>query len=64
MIIKVSGGYQVVSREGKNLGGTYKILGAAKPPKSEERQESARESKSYEDEAAAKCGQAQECAAR
>jgi hypothetical protein len=30
MIIKVSGGYQVVSRKGKNLGGPYKTLGAAK----------------------------------
>jgi hypothetical protein len=30
MIKKASGGYQVVSSEGKNLGGPYKTLDAAK----------------------------------
>jgi hypothetical protein len=30
MIKKVSGGYQVVSSKGKNLGGPYKTLDAAK----------------------------------
>jgi hypothetical protein len=30
MIKKVSGGYKIVSSKGKNLGGPYKTLGAAK----------------------------------
>jgi hypothetical protein len=30
MIKKVKGGYQVVSSEGKNLGGPYKSLASAK----------------------------------
>ena len=30
MIKKVSGGYQIVSSKGKNLGGSYKTLDAAK----------------------------------
>jgi len=30
MILKVSGGYKVVSRKGRNLGGPYKTLQEAK----------------------------------
>jgi hypothetical protein len=30
MIVRVPGGYQVVSNKGKNLGGTYKTLEEAK----------------------------------
>jgi hypothetical protein len=30
MIVKVKGGYQVLSSKGKNLGGPYKTLGEAK----------------------------------
>lgn len=30
MILRVSGGYQVVSKKGKNLGGPYKTLEEAK----------------------------------
>ena len=30
MIVKIKGGYQVVSSKGRNLGGPYKTLKAAK----------------------------------